>query len=315
LCGCEKAPPPPSTTAFAANVMTIDYHIQVGKSLSPTEITAVQHLIDSTFKEVNDLYNIFNPDSELSTLNRLPANTPIPLSPQLEHLLRLTDHVVKVTQGRFDPTIKPLYTLWKTHLEQQTIPDTLSIATLQQAVGWNKIHVTNGQLTKDHDQTSIDLGGIAKGYAVDLLIERLNHLGYPDVIVEWGGEIRASGIHPDQRSWNIFISRLGDPNPDHAIDKISLNNQAIATSGDYLQNWKIGETTYFHIIDPRTGQPLISAPGKITSASVVANACWFADGLATAAMLFNSPEEAKQWIAEVQKEYPEIAFWLVTRDD
>ena len=139
---------------------------------------------------------------------------------------------------QFDPTIEPIQQLWKNRLNEAREPGPDEIAALLPATGWNKIHIEKGLFWKDHDGCSLDLGGIAKGYCVDLLVEQLNAAGYPDVFVEWGGEIRASGRHPDKRPWNIFISRLGNSNPSLAIATIALRDQAIATSGDYMQFWK-----------------------------------------------------------------------------
>ena len=170
--------------------------------------------------------------------------------------------MTELSEGRFDPTIEPLQKLWKEHLAQGTVPSKPQIDALLPAIGWNKIHLSKGKICKDHDLTSLDLGGIAKGYCVDLLVERLNANGYPSIFVEWGGEIRTSGQHPDNRPWTIFISRFGNPDPEKALAILTLRNQAIATSGDYIQQWKVQkentgeEAVYFHIIDPLTGQPL-----------------------------------------------------------
>ena len=156
----------------------------------------------------------------------------------------------------------------------------------------------------------------------DFAVESLNQAGFPDVFVEWGGEIRATGQHPDGRPWNIFISRLGDLDPRHAIAFVSLNNEAIASSGDYLQNWTVrtgglcsSQNTYCHIMDPWTFQPLKIEKNTIASASVSAPTCAFADGLATAAMLFSSIEEAKAWSEKIREKHPEVAFWFAVREE
>ena len=128
-----------------------------------------------------------------------------------------------------------------------------------------------------------------------------------------------SGEHPDKRPWNIYISRLNNTNPQDAIDLVSLCNQAIATSGDYLQNWVVEDEqtfekiTYFHIIDPTTLRPLIATPQSVASASVLASSCAFADGLATAAMMFSSAEDAVKWAEEIKMQFPELSFWIVSR--
>ena len=85
-----------------------------------------------------------------------------------------------------------------------------------------------------------------------------------------------------------------------------MENQSIATSGDYLQAWTVDGTTYTHIIDPITKKPLEVTPGSITSATIVAKSCTFADGLATALMLFHTAKEA----AELASALPEVRCWV-----
>jgi thiamine biosynthesis lipoprotein len=313
---CQKDSAP-STTFFEDNVMTINYHITIGTKLDSDKKQSVEKLIASVFSEINFIYNKWNPNSEISKLNRLKANEIVPLSAELEDFLKKTQQIVELSEGLFDPTIEPLQRIWKQHLALGEEPSQNEIQAIMPAVGWDKIHFENGFFSKDHDLTSIDLGGIAKGYCVDLLVERLNAEGYKDVFVEWGGEIRASGQHPANRPWHIFISRLEDTNPTHAIAHLDLHDEAIATSGDYLQNWKITRNgvskVYFHILDPRTGYPLISSESRISSASVLAPTCMFADGLATVAMMFSSVEEAKAWSLKVQEKFPEVTFWMITK--
>lgn len=302
---------------FTGQEMTIDYRILIGHSLSQEHEKLITQTIRQTFDEVNQLYNKWNPQSELSQLNQSKAGIWHPLSNQLEKLLVLTDKIVLLTEGYFDPTIEPLQSLWKHYLTQGKIPSFEEIQLIAPAIGWNHIHFKQGFFYKDHDATSLDLGGIAKGYCVDLLVERLNTMGYENVFVEWGGEIRASGEHPDHRPWNIFITHFENLDPQQAIAILSLHNQAIATSGDYLQKWTIhkeGETlTYFHVIDARKLQPVTITLDSVASASVLGKSCAFVDGLATAAMMFPSVKESQEWANRVKAQFPELSFWIVSR--
>lgn len=293
-------------TSFSGNTMTIDYRILIGKELSVSEQQLVEQVIDSTFQEVNSVYNKWNPNSELSALNHHPLNTPFTLSPKLEKLLLLTHDMFILTEGRFDPTIEGIQQRWK----QKTPPTDEELQKL--AVGWQHLQFSPREVIKLQD-VKIDLGGIAKGFAVDLLLQALKNEGFSDIYVEWGGEIAASGQHPSGRPWTIYISRMNDAAPERAIAILPLNDTAIATSGDYLQQWKIGDDTYFHIIDPRTKKPLKTTEKSVASASVCAKSCVMADGLATAAMLFPTVEEARNWLDEITKSHPEISFWLISR--
>lgn len=310
---CSSSQEKNNIAFFSDNVMTIDYRIVIGKALSKEATQNIQNLIDQTFEEVNVIYNKWNPNSELSKLNQAKAWEEITISLQMERLLSLTDDIVHLTEGRFDPTIEPLQHLWKSHLTIGQLPKEKDLQELYPSLGWHNIHFSNGIFYKDHDLTRLDLGGIAKGYCVDLLVERLNEAGYPDVFVEWGGEIRASGQHPDQRPWKIFISGLGSNDLNQAIAILTLNNQAIATSGDYLQNWQVGNEHYFHIIDPTSKSPLKVTNNSVSSASVLANRCAIADGIATALMIFPNAEKANEWAEYLKITHPELQFWIVSR--
>ncbi len=266
----------------------------------------VQSLIDQTFNEVDQIYNYWNPYSEISLLNKLKKHEKKKISQKLKQFLEITEKIVLLTEGRFDPTIRPLQILWKNYLEKGIAPPQEEIAALLPAVGWDKIHFSDGFFRKDHDATSLDLGGIAKGYCVDLIAEKFSDAGFHDFYIEWGGEIYTNGKHPDDRPWRVFISKLGDPDPENAVAIVELHDEAIATSGDYHQNWMAGNVKYTHIIDPKTGAPLISDPEAIASASVVAPTCTLADGLATALMM---PSTNMEWIEKLQTEFPSIRFW------
>jgi thiamine biosynthesis lipoprotein len=305
---------PPSL--FTGNEMTIDYRILVGEPLAQEQKLAVQKILQRSFAHINAVYNKWNPDSEISRLNRLQAGVIAPLSKELAAFLEFTQQIVELSEGRFDPTIEPLQQLWKQKLGLGQIPTEREIALLIPAIGWHRLHFDHRLFYKDHDLTSLDLGGIAKGHCVDLIVEALNQAGYENVYVEWGGEIRTSGKHPEQRPWRVFISNLGDNQPDNALAYVDLANQAIATSGDYLQQWKgPNQTTYFHIFNPSTYRPLISTEASIASASVLASSCALADGLATVAMLFPSVEQAQVWLESVNERFPEVRFWLTSRSD
>ena len=228
-----------TVTHFSQNVMTIDYHIQIGDPLTKAQKEKVQTIIADTFSETDRIYNKWNPHSELSYINALPAHTPHTLSPELLHLFQKIDFFVAISKGKFDPTIEPLSQLWKAKLEQGLTPTEDEIQIIKPSIGWNRIIIKNGILTKQHSQTQIDLGGIAKGFCIDLLIDRLNKESFENVYVEWGGDIRAIGHHPLGRPWRISIK--GIEKPGQSIATFDLINKAIATSGDYFQYWQIND--------------------------------------------------------------------------
>ncbi|KAF3361639.1 Thiamine biosynthesis lipoprotein ApbE [Chlamydiales bacterium STE3] len=303
---------------FSGTEMTIDYKILIGDALTEKALSKVQEIIAASFDEINTIHNKWNPHSELSKLNQLKAFEKRAISPELMSLFFIADQLYQLTEGRFDPTIEPIQKLWKNSLRQGKSPTFAEIEAIKPTIGWTKIHFDQGIFWKEHDETSIDLCSIAKGLLVDLIIERLSHEGLRHLYVEWGGEIRALGEHPSQRPWRVFISQLGDSNPQNALAIIPLKNQAIATSGDYEQFWDCLSpeglpTRYFHVMNPLTLRPLEIHPHSIASASIVAPNCVLADGLATSALLFENPESASKWLKDVSKKLPTMRYWLIDR--
>ncbi len=316
---CQSPAPHPPVTKFTQTVMTIEYHITIGDPLTDQKKTNVEQIIAATFKEINVLYNKWNPESELSQINRLPAHTPLTLSPELYQFLLRLGIFVQLSEGRFDPTVEPLQNLWKESLERGVQPSDEEIDALKPCIGWHTLHLADGTVWKEDGRTQLDLGGAAKGLCVDLLIDRLHAAGLDNLFVEWGGEMRTLGIHPSGRPWHVYITHLANPDPAAAIAHLDLAGQALATSGDYFQQWTIKTTegkglTYCHIFNPLTLTPLVVRPGSVASASLLARDCVTADALAKVLMLFDTVDGAHAWLDCVQGQFPELSCWLATHE-
>ena len=328
-CKNQNNSPQPNTTTLSGVSMEVPYKIIIGKALSQEQVKEINNTLLLSFEEINTVYNNWNPDSEISKINKLPANTPQKISKKLALFLKRTDFYVSISNGMFDPTVAPLLTLWKHYLNKQQKPPQEKIDHLLPAIGWDNLFIKEQTIIKKQTKTEVDLCGFVKGYCVDLILERLVEKGYPNLYVEWGGDIRTQGEHPDNRPWAVYISKLGDSSPENAVEKVSLNNVAIATSGDYYQNWTVvddshysekndlpnapASTTYYHIMNPKKGEPFTSGKNKIASVTIMTKTCELADALATTAMMFDSKEEAQKWLEETQKLIPETSFWIISR--
>jgi len=282
LAGCSPSSPP-ELEEIRGEAMTMDYRIvtEEGSDLEP--------IIRKTFEEIDQIYNNWNPDSEVSRLGRLPAFTPAQLSPQLLAFLQQVGHWVERTGGLFDPTVAPLQRLWRERLESGATPTKEELAALEQVVGWSHIHIEEGLFWKDHDGVLLDFGGVAKGYCVDLLHERIAAAGRRHIFVEWSGEIRVSGGHPEGRPWRIAIR---DPNARAPAAVTEMWEGAVATSGNYHQWWQTRDGLYTHICDPRTLQALQVGADTVSSATVQTSSCFAADLMATVLMIEELPINA-----------------------
>lgn len=304
---------PATLTHIEGNAMGMDYHVMIGRPLSQQELVQTKSIILSIFDHIDKVYNGWNPHSEISVINRAPAKKPIPVSKELFAFLQTADTLNKKSQGKFDPTIEPLRQFWQHHFEKRSWPDPTELLSLKSKVGWEKIQLKQNYLIKMQPGIQLNFDCISKGYCVDLIVESLLAQNEKSCFVEWGGEIRAVGNHPKGRSWQVYVSNLGNNDPDEALVVIPVTNCALATSGDYFQRWNINNRIYTHILNPKSLEPLEIKPGSLASVTVQAASCHVADALATAAMLFDSLQEAEEWAKGLQENNPELVFWFVTR--
>lgn len=321
FCGCQKTSKD-LCSHFEGWKMTMPYHIVVGKHLSNREKKEVAKAIEETFQTVDAIFNNWNPQSEISRFNATDAHVPFSLSPQLCELFLFCQKMVSLSGGRFDPAIYPLIQAWRSSLKEQKPPSHEELQTACDASGWDHLSLKKNSLTKDCAQTTLDLCSVSKGLCIDWIVEKLQAMGYPDLFVEWAGEIRAAGIHPEGRSWIVQIDPglLMEGQP---IAPIALKNAAIATSGDAGQKgWILAPHSapdgrlhrFFHILDPLTAQPLEKTDYSVASVSVIAPTCLLADALATTAMIFPGKKEAENWAQEVAALYPDVSFWILCYD-
>ncbi len=300
--------------------MGISYKVLIGHHQNQVQIQKINKILAETFAEIDQTYNKWNPFSEVSELNRLPKGVQRKLSLDLYAFLKRMNILVDLSDGRFDPTIETAQALWKSKLNQGLIPSLEEVCDLKNKVGWQKIHYDQGYFYKDHYAIQLDFGGVAKGLCVDLLIERLMEAGYSNLFVEWGGELRVNGEHPSGRSWNIYVSRFENPDPSVALVHFSLNEGAIATSGNYFQYWTVNDPsgskiTYTHVFNPNTCMPLVARPDSIASASIFMQCCETADALAKVFLTFDHVEEAQIWAEKVIELFPQSEYWIGIRSE
>ena len=238
----------------------------------------------AAMSQVNNLMNGYLAGSEISRLNR-SGGALVHVSSQTEYVLRRSIYFGEVTGGAFDVTAGPVIRLWKRVIEdakekdgrEVKLPDAKELEAARKLVGYRNLDVGENTAQLKLPGMSVDLGGIAKGYAVDKAVEALKAHGITSALVDAGGDGYALGTRPDGTAWRVGIQ---DPRGEEGArlrPVVLLSNMAYATSGDYVQYVDIGGVRYTHIVDPRTGEPARQA----ASATVVAGDCTTADALAT----------------------------------
>jgi len=244
-----------------------------------------------------------------SILSRINRNEPaIPDSFFIETYLK-SKELSAMTGGAFDVTVGPLVTAWgfgpdarKNFTEQKK-------DSLLQLIGMNKVELRDGKLIKSDPRISLDFNAIAQGYSVDVIFVYLERLGIRNYLVELGGEVRVRGSKNGEM-WRIGIDKPVDNNMipgDNLQAVIRLKNRALATSGNYRKFYVENDTKYSHTIDPRTGYP---ARSSLLSATILADDCATADGIATACMVIG-----KDKTIEFLDRHPEFEGFLIYSDE
>lgn len=212
-----------------------------------------------------------------------------------------------LTEGAFDPTVYPLVNAWGFGPEKKNSIEQSKIDSLLSFVGFDKIELKRGRITKSDPRVSLDFNAFAQGYSVDLVSDLLLSKGISSFVVEIGGEVFAHGQR-DGLPWYIGleqpIENKTNVNPLNVI--FQIENIGVATSGNYRKFTVENGVKIVHHIDPRTGKP---TSNQLLSASIFTDQCISSDALATAVLVMGL-EKAKLFLAA----HPEIQAYLIYSD-
>lgn len=239
--------------------------------------------IEAELAEVDRHMSDYRDDSAITGFNRHRATTPFPAPGPLLEVVQIASRVSERTGGAFDITIAPLVDAWGFGRPgpRADAPSDVEIDRLRAGVGWRGLHVDLSEetLRKDHPELAITLSAIAPGYAADRISDRLVTLGFPNHLVDVGGEFRARGDGPDG-PWRLGIERPDGPVDARVVHEVVvLRDAALATSGDYRNYREQDGRRISHTLDPRTGRPI---DHTLASVTVIADTAALADAYATA---------------------------------
>jgi FAD:protein FMN transferase len=278
--------------SLTGKTMGTTYHIIILAD-SGQSTKGIQEKIDQKLEDINQSMSTYRPDSQISRFNALKkANEKFAVSEDFLEVLLVSRTVFQLTDGAWDGTVNPLVNLWGFTSEKlpSNLPDKNKINKILPQIGFDKIIISNdGYILKKNPEILLDLASIAKGHGVDRVSELLLNSGFKNFIVEIGGDLFAQGKNKEGVPWRAGINTPDKNAPfDEVYKVITLSDMAMATSGDYRNLIEIDGQRYPHIIDPKTGYPVQT---QVVSATIIAQTCTFADGLATAAMVMG-PEKS-----------------------
>ena len=279
------------------------YHIKY-------EPSAEGNLHDGILARMNEFdYSLstYKPESVISRVNT--NDTSLVLDHYFLTTFKRAEEISKITDGAFDMTVAPLVNAWGFGFKNKLDPDLIPVDSLLQIVGYTKVRLENGKISKDDPRIMFDASAIAKGYGVDVVADFLEEHGVTNYMVEIGGEIRAKGQSDKGRIWRVGIDKpIDDPSTlsREIQDVLELKDGAMATSGNYRQFYIKDGKKYAHTIDPRIGYPV---QHSLLSASVIAPDCMSADAYATSFMVLGLERSI-----EIVKADPDLEAYFIYAD-
>lgn len=285
LSGCAQPP----LIKKAETLLGTIIEITVADKDKPRQF--VYQAIEKAFAEIERVDNLlsrFNPGSDISRINATGSVRPIKVSLETIKLIEKSVEFSRLTRGAFDITVGPLVETWAIkEKHKRRLPSPEQVRAALNKVGYQNIDIikTRQSVFLVHPAMSLDLGGIAKGYAVDRAIAVLREEGIRNALVNAGGDVYALGMRGEAKKWRVAVQH---PRRRKAVLAVlEPEDMALATSGDYQKYIEIDGRRYSHIINPRTGAPCEDAPASVT---VLAEDCLSADALATSIFVLGPQE-------------------------
>ena len=273
-------------------------------------------MAEAAFDEVDRLENTLSrhiATSELGRLNGLASealekgedSVSMELTAETADLMRLALGYAAETKGRFNPAVGPLVDLWGIGTENARIPGKEEIDGVRPFLDWKNV-VLEGNVVTIKSGMSLDLGGIAKGYAADRIKEVLEDMGARRGIINFGGNVLVMGNKPDGALWNIGLQNPLAARGDY-VGILSLEAMSMVTSGNYERYFEVDGVRYHHILDSATGFPVNN---NLAAVTIVTPLSAQADGLSTS--LYSMGLEEGMAFAE-DHDYFEALF--ITKDN
>ena len=255
---------------------------------------------EQEIKRLDALLDRQDRNSEIYSINNGSTET---VSTDTENILKKALEVSAETNGAFDITISPVMDLWGFYGQQYTVPDTADLKNALKSVGYKNVFFNNGSL-RLMNNAQIDLGGIAKGCASDMVIEIFRNYGIKSALINLGGNVYALGRRTDGKPWRVAVT---DPyNKSGYAATLETEDKAVITSGGYQRYFEEDGKTYHHIIDPGTGYP---ADNGVKSVTVISSDAARADALSTALFVMGK-DKAEEFL----KKHDDIDAVIITND-
>ena len=280
LTGCSGAPAQePETATFFAMDTAMDFTVYGDAAL----LDEAETLIGSLEEQVS----VTDEHSDIYAIDHTGSGS---LSGNAAELMEQALELCRRTGGALDISVYPIVRAWGFTTGSYQVPDEETIQSLLPLVDYTQIQydAATGVVTLPEGM-EIDLGSVAKGYAGQLAAQMLREHGVQSALLNLGGNVQTVGTKPDGSPWQIGIK---DPQGEDAMMVLSVEDQAVVTSGGYERYFEQDGQTYWHIMDPSTGHP---ADSGLISVTIVGDEGVVCDGLSTALFVMGLEKAADLW--------------------
>lgn len=250
--------------------------------------------------------NPFNPESVIARVNR---NEEVEVDDLFIKVFDKAREVSEISGGSYDITAAPLINLWGFGFDKMEEATPEVIDSLKEFVGYKKIKLEGRRVFKEDPRILLNASSLAKGFACDVIADRLDSLHISDYMIEIGGEICARGKNPDGSYWRIQVNKPIDDETgiiNERMEVVELRDRSMATSGNYRKFYIKEGKKYGHTIDPVSGYP---AQSNILSATVFYPDCMTADAFATAFLTMNLEKAVA-----IGEQFPEMKYLFIYTD-
>jgi len=272
----------------------ISYFSEGGQNFQPQ--------IDSIFRAFNESLSYFVPHSLITRINNNQTDT---VDTFFRVVYQRSYEIFEETRGAFDPTVSPLVNAWGFGFADRKEMNPKLVDSLRDLVGLDRTQLQGNRILKEDPRIQFDFNAIAKGYAADVIALWLESQGVYSYLVELGGDLIVGNLKPDGAPWRIALEKPAEQfdDPQAWYLYVEMENEAVATSGNYRRYYEFEGRRFSHTIDPFTGYPVTH---NLLSASVFARNAITADAYATAFMVMGL-EKAKAFV----ENHPELEAFFV----
>ena len=278
LAGCRPSPPARVSESefLLGTVVTITVHGHADANAAIAAAFDRTRQIQAKMSANEADYD----ETELIRVNRNAGIQPVEVSEDTFHVVTEAIRFAEMTDGAFDPTVLPLFRLWGMDSPSPAVPDEQEIDEVLELIGYESVQIDRERRTVylPEPGMALDLGGIAKGYAVNESARVMREMGVNHAILDYGGDIVTIGTRPDGSPWRIGIQHPAGRRGQF-LGVLASVNESVVSSGDYERFFIENGVRYHHIFDPDTGMP---SDAGLTSVTVVGADATTTDALSTA---------------------------------